>query len=145
VSEVEVRARSPLTRVASGAVVALIVELVVLAITGTALFFIYRPTAAQAWDDIATLKRSARTASAERDVHRVAGRLAIWTALVAAVMIAIEPGNRARWIRSTALGVGLLQVILLASFTGYLFPWDQLALWAVTGGHGHAWVHAHVR
>lgn len=119
---------------ARGAVIALIVELVVLAITGAALFFIYRPTAAQAWDDIAALQRSAQFASAVREVHRAAGRLAIWTALVAAVMVAIEPGNRARWIRSTALGVGLWQVILLASFTGYLLPWDQLALWAVTVG-----------
>ena len=114
-SEDEVHAPSPLTRVARGAVIALIVELVelvVLAITGTALFFIYRPTAAQARDDIATLHHSATIDSAVRDVHRAAGRLAIWTALVAAVMVAIEPGQRVRWIRSTALGVGLLQVIL---------------------------------
>ena len=32
------------------------------------------------------------------------------------------------------LGVGLLALTLLLSFTGYLLPWDQLAYWAVTVG-----------
>jgi len=33
-----------------------------------------------------------------------------------------------------AVGVILLVVTLFLSFTGYLLPWDQLALWAVTVG-----------
>jgi quinol-cytochrome oxidoreductase complex cytochrome b subunit len=32
------------------------------------------------------------------------------------------------------IGVMLLLLTLLLSFTGYLLPWDQLALWAVTVG-----------
>ncbi len=32
------------------------------------------------------------------------------------------------------LGVVLLVLTLLMSFTGYLLPWDQLALWAITVG-----------
>ena len=32
------------------------------------------------------------------------------------------------------IGVVLLTLTLLLSFTGYLLPWDQLALWAVTVG-----------
>ena len=32
------------------------------------------------------------------------------------------------------VGVILLLLTLLLSFTGYLLPWDQLALWAVTVG-----------
>jgi quinol-cytochrome oxidoreductase complex cytochrome b subunit len=32
------------------------------------------------------------------------------------------------------IGVILLMLTLLLSFTGYLLPWDQLALWAVTVG-----------
>ena len=32
------------------------------------------------------------------------------------------------------IGVILITLTLLLSFTGYLLPWDQLALWAVTVG-----------
>ncbi|MCE9584128.1 MAG: cytochrome b N-terminal domain-containing protein, partial [Planctomycetes bacterium] len=32
------------------------------------------------------------------------------------------------------VGVILLVLTLLLSFTGYLLPWDQLAMWAVTVG-----------
>jgi quinol-cytochrome oxidoreductase complex cytochrome b subunit len=32
------------------------------------------------------------------------------------------------------VGVILLLLTLLLSFSGYLLPWDQLALWAVTVG-----------
>jgi quinol-cytochrome oxidoreductase complex cytochrome b subunit len=32
------------------------------------------------------------------------------------------------------IGVVLLLLTLMLSFTGYLLPWDQLALWAVTVG-----------
>ena len=37
-----------------------------------------------------------------------------------------------------AVGVILLVLTLLLSFTGYLLPWDQLALWAVTVGSNMA-------
>jgi quinol-cytochrome oxidoreductase complex cytochrome b subunit len=36
------------------------------------------------------------------------------------------------------VGVVLLFLTLLLSFTGYLLPWDQLAIWAVTVGSNMA-------
>jgi quinol-cytochrome oxidoreductase complex cytochrome b subunit len=36
------------------------------------------------------------------------------------------------------VGVTLLLLTLLLSFTGYLLPWDQLAIWAVSVGTGIA-------
>ena len=35
------------------------------------------------------------------------------------------------------VGVILLVLTLLLSFTGYLLPWDQLSIWAVTVGSEH--------
>jgi quinol-cytochrome oxidoreductase complex cytochrome b subunit len=43
------------------------------------------------------------------------------------VMKSARPVN---WV----LGVSLLVLTLLLSFTGYLLPWDQLAFWAITVG-----------
>ncbi len=36
------------------------------------------------------------------------------------------------------MGVILLVLTLLLSFTGYLLPWDQLAIWAITVGSNMA-------
>jgi quinol-cytochrome oxidoreductase complex cytochrome b subunit len=36
------------------------------------------------------------------------------------------------------VGVILLVLTLLLSFTGYLLPWDQLAIWAITVGSNMA-------
>ena len=43
---------------------------------------------------------------------------------------AYKPPREGNWI----IGVGLLALTLLMSFTGYLLPWDQLAFWAITVG-----------
>src|SRR5947207_15889983 len=40
-----------------------------------------------------------------------------------------------------AVGVILLTLTLFLSFTGYLLPWDQLAMWAVTVGTNMARAH----
>jgi quinol-cytochrome oxidoreductase complex cytochrome b subunit len=41
-----------------------------------------------------------------------------------------KPPRQFNWV----VGTGLLVVTLLLSFTGYLLPWDQIALWAITVG-----------
>ena len=43
---------------------------------------------------------------------------------------AYKPPREFNWV----IGVVLLVLTLLLSFTGYLLPWDQLALWAITVG-----------
>ncbi len=41
-----------------------------------------------------------------------------------------KPPREFNWI----IGVILLVLTMLLSFTGYLLPWDQLAMWAITVG-----------
>ena len=43
---------------------------------------------------------------------------------------AYRPPREFNWV----IGVILLLVTLLLSYTGYLLPWDQLAFWAITVG-----------
>jgi quinol-cytochrome oxidoreductase complex cytochrome b subunit len=47
---------------------------------------------------------------------------------------AYKPPREFNWV----VGVVLLFLTLLLSFTGYLLPWDQLAIWAVTVGSNMA-------
>ena len=48
-----------------------------------------------------------------------------------------KPPREFNW----SIGVILLLLTLLLSFTGYLLPWDQLAIWAVTVGTNMARAH----
>jgi menaquinol-cytochrome c reductase cytochrome b subunit len=69
-----------------------------------------------------------------RNVHRWSAHLMVLA--VAAHMArvfyrgAYKPPREFNWV----IGVVLLLLTLLMSFTGYLLPWDQLAYWAVTVG-----------
>jgi quinol-cytochrome oxidoreductase complex cytochrome b subunit len=45
-----------------------------------------------------------------------------------------KPPREFNW----GIGVVLLVLTLLLSFTGYLLPWDQLAIWAITVGSNMA-------
>ena len=122
------RARSVLLAVLSA-------EVAVLVVTGLALYFLYRPTARQAWGDLVaeSYDWDVRIALALRFLHRLASGLAVLTAVGLGVLIALSPAGGRRWV-APALGSGIAFTTLLAAFTGFLLPWDQLALWAVTVG-----------
>jgi quinol-cytochrome oxidoreductase complex cytochrome b subunit len=106
----------------------LVVDLVALAVTGATLHFRYRPATASAVDAV-------------REIHRVASAVFIWTAAVFAVL---QLAAR-RWSRCASAAT-VFVLALAASFTGFLLPWDQLALWAVTigsGYRGYTWLFDH--
>jgi quinol-cytochrome oxidoreductase complex cytochrome b subunit len=121
------------------------VEVVVLVVTGIFLYFVYAPTESQAWGDLLTHgeETGVRLADAVRLVHRLAAVLAFPTALAACILLALRgrPGVR-RW-TGAVLGVGIVLTTVAVSITGFLLPWDQLALWAVTVGtniRGYQWL-----
>ena len=119
-------------------------EVVVLAATGVALYFAYRPDSAAAWSDVSgSLSRDITFGSVMRDVHGWAAWLALPTALTAGVLLAVRARPAERVAPGVATGVGLVLVVIAASVTGYLLPWDQLALFAVTVGEnisGYTWL-----
>lgn len=107
----------------------LAVALLVLAVSGAWLWFRYQPTAAAAFPSIRTPVHSS---SWIRTVHRIASGLTVVLALVVVVLVI---GRRIRaGGRGVVAGSAVMATALAASFTGYLLPWDQLALWAVTVG-----------
>jgi quinol-cytochrome oxidoreductase complex cytochrome b subunit len=102
-------------------------------VTGVLLMFYYRPTVEYAYSDIMAL-RDQVSLGILREIHRWGAH-----AMVIAVMLhmlrvfmtgSYKPPREFNWV----LGVTLLVSTLLLSFTGYLLPWDQLSMWAVTVG-----------
>src|ERR687885_1324975 len=105
-----------------------------LTVTGIFLMFFYRPTTAQAWNDISTLETSVTFGLLVRNMHRWGAHLMVLSVFLHMSRVfyhgAYKPPREFNWV----VGVMLLQFTLLLSFTGYLLPWDQLSLWAVTVG-----------
>ena len=104
-----------------------------LTITGILLMFYYRPTVEYAFTDIIDLAEQVPL-GIMRELHRWAAHamvLIVWLHMVRVFMTgSYKPPREFNWV----IGVILLTLTLLLSFTGYLLPWDQLALWAVTVG-----------
>ena len=112
------------------------VQVAVLLVTGVALYFFYRPSVGQFWSDLATGsdRWDVRLSQWLRFVHRFTSWLAVWTAVATGVVLALGSGGRLRRWPGAAVGAGIAVTTVAASLTGYLLPWDQLALWAVTVG-----------
>lgn len=102
---------------------------VVVFASGAMLIFYYRPTAAQAWNDLYQLRSDASLSQSLRSLHRWATSLWLFTLIPLLIVEIIRRSSR-----SALTLAGTIVLALAASFTGYLLPWDQLALWAVTLG-----------
>ena len=112
------------------------IEIAVLVVTGVALFFLYRPSMDQAWSDVfaESTDSGVRVAHALRRIHLLASQLALPTALAAGIVVGLNARRAGRIWPGAATGAGIAVITLAASFTGFLLPWDQLALSAVTVG-----------
>ena len=105
-----------------------------LTVTGVLLMFYYVPSVERAYSDIAALETNVRYGSLMRNMHRWMAHGMVLTVLLHMMRVfytgASKPPREFNWV----VGVILLILTLLLSFTGYLLPWDQLALWAITVG-----------
>lgn len=111
---------------------------IILTVTGVLLMFYYVPSTASAYTDIAAFETNVRFGMLMRNLHRWTGHAMVILVFLHMMRVfytgAYKPPREFNWV----VGVVLLVLTLLLSFTGYLLPWDQLALWAITVGHGIA-------
>jgi quinol-cytochrome oxidoreductase complex cytochrome b subunit len=107
---------------------------ILLTITGIFLMFYYTPSAETAYADIEALSTNVAFGSLVRNMHRWGAHLMVLSVFLHMSRVfyhgAYKPPREFNWV----VGVILLFLTLLLSFSGYLLPWDQLALWAVTVG-----------
>jgi quinol-cytochrome oxidoreductase complex cytochrome b subunit len=111
---------------------------ILLTITGIFLMFYYRPTSPAAFEDIQALSTNIAFGQLVRNMHRWGAHAMVLTVFLHMTRVfyhgAYKPPREFNWV----VGVVLLFLTLMLSFTGYLLPWDQLALWAVTVGSNMA-------
>src|SRR5437762_546665 len=90
------------------------------------------------WRSVTTyaIRRFGKASSAIR--HRAIAHamvITIWLHMYRVFLTgSYKPPREFNW----GVGVILLVLTLLLSFTGYLLPWDQLAIWAITVGSNMA-------
>ena len=100
-------------------------------VTGVLLMFYYRPTVQWAYHDILDL-RDVASLGLLRELHRWGAHAMVIAVCCTCYRVFLtgsyKPPREFNWV----LGVLLLAMTLLLSFTGYLLPWDQLSFWAVT-------------
>jgi len=110
---------------------------VVETITGVLLMFYYRPTLEWAYNDMLAL-RDVVSWGVLREIHRWAAHAMVITVMLHMLRVFLtgsyKPPREFNWV----VGVLLLVMTLLLSFTGYLLPWDQLSIWAITVGSNMA-------
>src|SRR6187200_1298462 len=106
-------------------------------VTGVLLMFYYRPTLEWAYNDILSL-RDVTSLGILRELHRWGAHamvITVWLHMYRVFLTgSYKPPREFNWV----IGVILLVMTLLLSFTGYLLPWDQLAIWAITVGSNMA-------
>lgn len=106
----------------------------ILVITGILLMLYYHPSVPQAYADVKDLKFVVSSGMFLRNLHRWSAHAMVFLAFAHMFRVfyrgAYRPPREFNWV----VGVVLLLVTLLLSYTGYLLPWDQLAFWAITVG-----------
>jgi ubiquinol-cytochrome c reductase cytochrome b subunit len=103
-------------------------------LTGVFLMFYYTPSPLVAYDNMLNILSNVPFGRLMRDLHKLGAEVMV--AVVALHMFrtfltgSYKKPRQFTWVT----GIVLLFATLALSFSGYLLPWDQLSLWAVTIG-----------
>lgn len=107
---------------------------IILAITGVVLMFGYVPSTELAYFNIKELAIAVPFGLLMRNMHRWAAHGMVIFVVLHMLRVfytgAYKVPREFNWV----VGIFLLLLTMLASFTGYLLPWDQLSYWAITVG-----------
>ena len=109
-----------------------LVLVLLLALTGILLMFIYEPIPGRAYESIVILQDTVLFGAFIRNIHHWSGNLLVIVSFLHLLRTYFTGGfhgpRRFNWI----IGLCLFFLVLVSNFTGYLLPWDQFAYWAIT-------------
>lgn len=103
-------------------------------ITGLFLMVFYTPSPTAAYSDMLRILSNVPLGGLVRDIHRLAAEGMVLAVAMHMWRTYLTGSYKKPRQFTYFTGVILLVFTLLLSFTGYLLPWDQLSLWAVTIG-----------
>ncbi|MGW8195410.1 MAG: cytochrome b N-terminal domain-containing protein, partial [Desulforhopalus sp.] len=93
---------------------------------------LYEPTVSGAYSSVSAMYTEARIGGWIRNIHYWSANILVVVAWLHMARVyltgAIGKGRRLNWV----IGLLLFILILIANFSGYLLPWDQLGYWAIT-------------
>ena len=109
-----------------------LVLVMLLAVTGILLMFVYKPSPGLAYDSVITIQKDIWFGQLIRNIHHWSGNFLVIVSFLHLLRVfftgAFHGSRRLNWV----IGLCLFFLVLISNFTGYLLPWDQLAFWAVT-------------
>lgn len=105
----------------------------ILVATGITLFLNYVPDQARAYERILHITTTLRFGRLVRNLHFLAANALVVLSILHLVRVVLTGSYKGRWL-NWLYGLGLLVLVLAASFTGYLLPWDQVSYWAIRVG-----------
>ncbi len=103
-------------------------------ITGLLLMVFYTPSPLVAYENMLNLLGNVPFGRLMRDLHKLGAEVMVWVVFLHMVRTYITGNYKKPRQFTWFTGAVLLQITLFLSFSGYLLPWDQLSLWAVTIG-----------
>jgi cytochrome b6 len=106
----------------------------ILVITGILLMLYYHPSVPQAYADTKDLQFVVSSGMFLRNLHRWSAHAMVFLVFAHMFKVFYRGAYRRPREFNWVIGVVLLLITLLLSYTGYLLPWDQLAFWAITVG-----------
>src|SRR6478672_9163408 len=105
-----------------------------LTLTGVLLMFYYIPDTSVAYQTMHDIQELQPFGFLMRNVHRYSAHAMVIVVFLHMCRVFYTGSFRAPRQFNWVVGVILLVLTFLLSYTGYLLPWDQLSLWAVQVG-----------
>ncbi len=103
-------------------------------VTGLYLMVFYTPSPLVAYENMINILSNVPFGRWMRDTHKLGGELMVLVVVFHMLRTYITGSYKRPRQFTWATGAILLWLTLFVSFFGYLLPWDQLSLWAVTIG-----------
>src|SRR6202162_1573270 len=133
-SSVKIRKRSLAFRVTWFLGTLSLGSFLILVVTGILLMLYYHPSVPQAYADMKDLQFVVSAGVFLRNLHRWSAHAMVLLVFAHMCKVFYRGAYRTPREFNWVVGVVLLILTLLLSYTGYLLPWDQLAFWAITVG-----------